>query len=53
LIGVHISDETTLARYFHHDHLGSIAVIAKEDGAVVERLSYVPVCRRTIPQYST
>ncbi len=27
-------------RYFHKDHLGSIAVITDESGAVVERLSY-------------
>jgi hypothetical protein len=41
-IGIHVenSDETTLTRYFHTDHLGSIAVITNEAGAWVERLSY-------------
>jgi RHS repeat-associated protein len=42
LVGMHVenSDETTSTRYFHKDHLGSIAVITDEAGAVVERLSY-------------
>jgi hypothetical protein len=42
MIGIHVenSDETTLTRYFHTDHLGSIAVITSEAAAVVERLSY-------------
>jgi uncharacterized protein RhaS with RHS repeats len=42
MIGIHVenSDETTATRYFHTDHLGSIAVITNEAGAVVERLSY-------------
>ena len=46
IIGMHVenSDETTLTRYFHTDHLGSISVITKETGVgaaiVVERLSY-------------
>jgi RHS repeat-associated protein len=42
LVGVHVenSEETTSTRYFHKDHLGSIAVITDEAGAVVERLSY-------------
>jgi RHS repeat-associated protein len=31
---------TTLTRYFHTDHLSSIAVITNEAGAVVDRLSY-------------
>jgi RHS repeat-associated protein len=41
-IGIHVenSDETTATRYFHTDHLGSIAVITNEAGTVVERLSY-------------
>lgn len=34
------SDETVSLRYFHTDHLGSIAAIADENGAVSERLSY-------------
>ena len=33
-------DALCLARYFHHDHLGSVAVLTNETGAVVERLSY-------------
>jgi RHS repeat-associated protein len=42
LIGIHIenSDDSTVTRYFHTDHLGSIAVITNEVGAVMERLSY-------------
>ncbi len=45
-IGIHVenSDETTVTRYFHTDHLGSIAVITREPEVglplVVERLSY-------------
>jgi hypothetical protein len=43
-IGIHVenSDETTLTRYFHTDHLGSIAVITDEAGVVPVdgRLSY-------------
>lgn len=31
---------TNETRYFHKDHLGSIAVITNETGGVVERLSY-------------
>lgn len=34
------SNETVSLRYFHTDHLGSIAAIADENGAVSERLSY-------------
>jgi len=42
LVGMHVenSDETVLTRYFHKDHLGSIAVITNEAGTVLERLSY-------------
>jgi RHS repeat-associated protein len=42
LVGMHVerSDETINTRYFHKDHLGSIAVITDESGAVLERLSY-------------
>jgi hypothetical protein len=42
VVGMHIenSDETVSTRYFHTDHLGSIAVITDESGAVLERLSY-------------
>jgi RHS repeat-associated protein len=42
LVGMYVekSDETVATRYFHKDHLGSIAVITDEAGAVLERLSY-------------
>src|SRR5882757_3726078 len=42
MIGVrfHFADETVTTRYFHHDHLGSIAVITNEAGAVIERNSH-------------
>ena len=42
LVGMKVtrSDSTSALRYFHKDHLGSIAVITDEAGAVVERLSY-------------
>jgi len=41
-VGMHVEngDETVSTRYFHKDHLGSIAVITDETGAVLERLSY-------------
>ncbi len=35
-----IAAATISTRYFHTDHLGSIAVITDENGVVVERLSY-------------
>jgi uncharacterized protein RhaS with RHS repeats len=37
---LHFADETVATRYFYHDHLGSIAVITNEAGAVVERSSH-------------
>jgi YD repeat-containing protein len=45
MIGEHFTNiagavTTTATRYFVADHLGSIAVITDESGAVVERLSY-------------
>ncbi len=42
LIGVVIerTDEPTLTRYFHADHLGSITAITDENGAVAERIAY-------------
>ena len=52
-IGIHVenSDETTATRYFHTDHLGSIAVITNEAGAVVERLSVAyPRVREAEPE---
>src|SRR5262249_33311313 len=41
--------ETVTTRYFHTDHLGSIAVITNESGAVVERLSYDAWGKRRFP----
>ncbi len=32
--------------YFHHDHLGSLAAITNEAGAVIERLAYDPWGKR-------
>ena len=42
MVGMRVdrSDATTYTRYFHKDHLGSIATITDAAGAVVERLSY-------------
>jgi hypothetical protein len=42
LVGIQVenADETTLTRWFHTYHLGSIAVITDETGAVTQRLSY-------------
>jgi predicted enzyme related to lactoylglutathione lyase len=40
------SGTTTYTRYFHKDHLGSIAAITDETGAVVERLSYDALSER-------
>jgi RHS repeat-associated protein len=42
-VGVRFTDvtsQTVSTRYFHTDHLGSVAVITDENGMVVERLSY-------------
>jgi hypothetical protein len=36
-IFVELPDESTLTRYFHKDHLGSIATITNESGVVLER----------------
>jgi hypothetical protein len=33
---------TATLRYFHHDHLGSIAAVSDEAGHVVERMAYDP-----------
>ncbi len=40
------SDSTGKTRYLHKDHLGSVDVIAKEDGMVAERLSFDPHGKR-------
>jgi RHS repeat-associated protein len=42
-VGMRVTDLGTLAvsmRYFHTDHLGSVAVITNESAVVLERLSY-------------
>ena len=51
MIGMRVdrSDATTYTRYFHKDHLGSIATITDETGAVVERLSYDAWGKRRFP----
>jgi RHS repeat-associated protein len=53
LVGMFVqkSDGTTATRYFHKDHLGSIAVITNETGAVpvLERLSYDAWGQRRFP----
>jgi RHS repeat-associated protein len=51
MIGVRflLADETVTTRYFHHDHLGSIAVITSESGAVVERNSHDAWGKRRFP----
>lgn len=42
-------DETVTTRYFHHDHLGSIAVVTSEAGVVVERNSHDAWGKRRFP----
>ena len=49
MIGVRFSGATVQTRYFHKDHLGSIAVITDENGAVLERLSYDAWGKRRFP----
>ena len=51
MVGMRVdrSDATTYTRYFHKDHLGSIATIADAAGAVVERLSYDAWGKRRFP----
>ena len=51
LVGVRSehSDESVTTRYFTKDHLGSIAVLTDESGAVVERLSYDALGKRRFP----
>jgi uncharacterized protein RhaS with RHS repeats len=51
MVGMHVdrSDATTYTRYFHKDHLGSIATITDAAGAVVERLSYDAWGKRRFP----
>src|SRR5262245_20328846 len=51
LVGMHVEnvDGSTLARYFHKDHLGSVAVITDESGTVLERLSFDAWGKRRYP----
>jgi len=51
MVGVRFerSNGTVATRYFHQDHLGSIAVITDETGAVAERLSYDAWGKRRFP----
>jgi hypothetical protein len=51
MLGVRVlhSDNSVTTRYFHTDHLGSIAVITNETGAVVERDSYDAWGKRRFP----
>jgi RHS repeat-associated protein len=48
MVGVRFerSNQTVSVRYFHQDHLGSIAVLTDETGNVVERDSYGPWGKR-------
>ncbi len=51
MIGVRFarSDQTVATRYFHKDHLGSVAVITNENGVVVERNAYDAWGKRRFP----
>jgi RHS repeat-associated protein len=51
-VGMRVTDiatSTTSLRYFHTDHLGSVAVITNEAAVVVERLSYDAWGKRRYP----
>jgi RHS repeat-associated protein len=51
LVGVYVTQSTGLAemRYYHHDHLGSVALITNEAGAPIERLAYEAFGERRYP----
>lgn len=51
MVGVHFSrsDATEATRYFVKDHLGSVAVLTDEAGAVAERLAYDAWGKRRYP----
>ena len=51
MVGVRFerSDQTVATRYFHTDHLGSVAVITNEAAAVVERSAYDAWGKRRFP----
>jgi len=44
--GAMAGQKPTATRYFHQDHLGSIAAIADEGGQLIERLAYDPWGKR-------
>ena len=47
MVGVRfLQGSTVTLRYFHQDHLGSIAVITDASGAVIERNAYDPWGKR-------
>jgi RHS repeat-associated protein len=58
LIGVYVTKSTYAAgdgagmRYYHKDHLGSVAVITNAAGAVIERLAYEAFGERRYPSGS-
>jgi RHS repeat-associated protein len=53
LVGMRVENGGTVyTRYFNKDHLGSIAVITDETGAMVERLSYDAWGKRRFPDGS-
>jgi RHS repeat-associated protein len=47
--GVLNGKPATSTSYFHHDHLGSIAVVSNQAGAVVEQMAYDPWGKRRFP----
>jgi RHS repeat-associated protein len=51
LVGVYVtrSDSFAEMRYYHHDHLGSVALITNEAGAPLERLAYEAFGERRYP----
>jgi RHS repeat-associated protein len=51
LVGMHVENVggSTLTRYFHKDHLASVAVITDETGTVLERLSFDAWGKRRFP----
>jgi RHS repeat-associated protein len=43
------NNQASSLRYFHHDHLGSIAAVSDEAGTVIERMAYDPWGKRRYP----
>lgn len=56
LIGVYVTkskyvgSEQPEMRYYHRDHLGSIAAVTNPSGAMIERFSYEPFGQRRFPK---